>query len=1287
MPPFSSVAKSFATKGINLRYPVDKQPDGYLPYLLNLRSLTESTLQPRNGTKLVGSTGSGVEISALRRLNNLISGEYTRIMVSGGHLYSGTGAFTSRDTGYTGNSALVPFRPDQSPEPWMYVADATRMRKVRTDGTNYQMGVTPPLAPPVTGFGVPAYNVVEAFEAIGAWTPTGTAGAISTPIRINTVINNILYDSGTTGWAVIHPNQADSNLQPGMFITVAAAERIKVHDVFQPITTSTVAAISYDVGTTGLCCVQLAGPSSGLVPNCMVQIGSEQVRVRSVTLSASGIPSFRCNASATHAAGDTVLGLVSFRAYTVGTRAVGNTLVKTAFQSTVAAGIGVLSAPSAINLNVITGGLPLSPEDYIHISVLVDNPNNVVAGRIYFDVDATTNDFQHNAYYYEFRPSDFQASVSNQLTALTAGQLAIQRQIITQTVGNDFGQYVSDGSGGLGAGETYSINTFVYDPGQGVYVAGDGTSTTSVQQIPGNTAWTELVLKVSDLLKGRIGSDQSRSLANVAVLGIQLNCTDTTVLLVDSWWVGGGYGLDVGATGSPVLHAYRYRSSLTGAVSNNSPVVRSGLNPMRERVAVSVTASADPQVDKIDVFHFGGGLDEWRQVAVAPNTTGVVNDDIDALTTAVNQPLPFDDFLPFPTSDIPKIGTCNVSGTTIDWVSGDKFNVKWAPGSSVIINGVNCTLYGSPISITKLYLVESAGSGSGQAFLIPEATIQGNPLLAMWGPFGGTDIGNVMFAVGDINQPGNLYWTKPGSPDTASDAGYVEVTSPSEPLINGFTYDSKAYVYSSERLFAIFSNINATTGQVTFTCQEIPNGKGLIAKNAVCVGPRFWAVSRSGIWESSGGEPTSITNDTLYPLFPHEGAQPTASVNGVQPPDYSHVESMRLCYADSSLYFLYVDITGGRTCLRYDIDRQGWFPYDYTPTLAFAYQEEGDGVDSVLLGSITGTIAQIANVPSDAGTAIHCKLLTAADTLGDLRLNKLYGDLYLDLNAQGADVTITPFFNEFTTSLPAYVQSANGRAQIVEDFLSGDGFTARDISLTYEWTSATAVPILYGWSYSYVPKVEDTLKRATDYDTAGTNGWKFVQGMRLTADTQGLPVTLQIQGDSGAVGVLSLAANHNGQVTIPYSWPFFFAHEMRIVPSGNNPIRIYSVEWIYEPAPDLATIWQTQGTTHDLPGFHHHRDAYIAVYAPTGGTINLSLIGSQATTNYSVNIVAGRHQRIYLPLAGNKSLLTGYTLTADFPFGVYKKDCEMRVKAWGDTGPFIVKNPFGDISRVSGATI
>lgn len=60
-------------------------------------------------------------------------------------------------------------------------------------------------------------------------------------------------------------------------------------------------------------------------------------------------------------------------------------------------------------------------------------------------------------------------------------------------------------------------------------------------------------------------------------------------------------------------------------------------------------------------------------------------------------------------------GTCTVSGTTVTWATGPKFNVLWPTGTAITINGTACTI-SSVTSPTVLILL--TGSPSSGAFSI-----------------------------------------------------------------------------------------------------------------------------------------------------------------------------------------------------------------------------------------------------------------------------------------------------------------------------------------------------------------------------------------------------------------------------------------------------------------------------------------------------------------------------------------------------------------------------------------
>jgi len=48
--------------------------------------------------------------------------------------------------------SLLPFRPNASVQPWMYVGDSLKMDKVRSDGLRYKMGIAEPQGAPVVNF-------------------------------------------------------------------------------------------------------------------------------------------------------------------------------------------------------------------------------------------------------------------------------------------------------------------------------------------------------------------------------------------------------------------------------------------------------------------------------------------------------------------------------------------------------------------------------------------------------------------------------------------------------------------------------------------------------------------------------------------------------------------------------------------------------------------------------------------------------------------------------------------------------------------------------------------------------------------------------------------------------------------------------------------------------------------------------------------------------------------------------------------------------------------------------
>lgn len=1234
--PFQRKSIKFGSRGLQTSRPADLLDDNYYASLKNVRVYQDGAFRTRPGLDDRNAVAiADTPIHSLRVLNDDISGASqaaTLVMGAGTKIYTTDAGYLApvlKDSGYSGNYlSIIPHRPDSSPEPWMYVGDSSRMRKFNVGGTNYPIGIAPPNTPATAVLGVPSRKVVDEFDTVGSWTQGGTAGApaVVANNRVNTTIAAILYDTGSTGWALVKPTAMTADIQPGLRLTFGAAvETAVVENVFNPITDSTIGSIAYDTGTSGACTIQLAAPSpTGIQLNMMLynSTRTEYIRVLSFTTGPDGMVSFKCSTLATFVAGDTIQGLSSFRVYLTGTRAAADALKASYLTTSVTVGIGWVTATSALDLSVTgASGRPLGDDDEMHISVRISNLSNLKEGRVELDVDSTTNDFTKNYYYFPFRANDLTPAVAGTTTTLNAQQQIQLRRDITRNSSFRLKQEIDPYGRDV-------LPDFISDPPP-PYEPDFPTGQTTT----GTSQWSELKFKINPATLLRVGSDSSRSLKNVAAIRIQVDTLGTIDLDLDSWWIGGSYGPD--SLDFPINYRWRYRSSTTGAVSNAGPAMRQPIEPHRESIAISaLTASGDAQVDKIDLYRIGGTLLDWTLVGIIANGTTTFTDlylDSDLLS---NPLLETDNFQPFPVLDIPRTGTCNVAGTRVTRTAGDSFNTSWAPGSIIIIDGVPYTLYSSPISSTVLETVENVGTKAAVNFTLSSPTLMGQPLPILFGPYGGGETGIFMFGLGSPQQPGILFWTKGNNPDSAPTGNQLEITSPSEQLVTGCIYDGRAYVFTSERMYLINRNFD---GPSDFVAQEVPGGKGALSRWGIAVGDKIYYIARDGIYETIGGEPKCITDTALYNLFVHEVGDDHASDEtfGVAPPSYTYIDAMKLSYFNGFLYFIYKQSTGVYNVLIYDTKRESWIQDITTPRMAAYYGIEGKSIYGMILGGVDGKLYSLINDLEDNGTNFTARVFTRFEDLGDPRIQKLVRDIVFDYDRAGETVTAKVYINnDSTTAVATFILSTGtGRQQTVLDLNSGAGFLARTIALELTWgaTSHSTVK-LYGWNPSYLEKNEKIEARFTDWTDAGTPGDKRVMGFIIDADTFNTAKTIQLQYDGGSLGQ-SYTITHNGQRRVSYAVTTpFNAKLLRIAPADEVPWYLEDIEWITEPIPELLRLspdYENGGSPGAkwLQGFELEAD--------TGGSnVTLTLYGDGAIIE---TFVANHIGRIVVP----------YSLTPD----------------------------------------
>ena len=448
-----------------------------------------------------------------------------------------------------------------------------------------------------------------------------------------------------------------------------------------------------------------------------------------------------------------------------------------------------------------------------------------------------------------------------------------------------------------------------------------------------------------------------------------------------------------------------YRSSATGATSNPSPASAVETVPVTANT-ISLPYSTDPQIDVCDYYRIDSVTADFTYVNTGPNdglggTIGgiVYNTPVtDSLTDTElgDQLLNYDNFEPFPSIDLPQKGVCSVSGGVITWVSGGAiggtatgFNVRWLVGTTILI--------GYPTSLAY-EAVRRPANGTTWDFTgadpeVPDATavtyeieqpiLAAQPLPYMWGP---TDNINFTFAVGDPLRPGTLYWCAGSNLDAAPDTNQLDVTDPSEPLINGAMSGGRGVLASIKRFWVImpnFFNAEATTTGVegsTWTLQETSITRGLFIPRCIEVsggGNIFFRVDDGIHLSPEGAASQSISDATLYPLFSHEGSTPQpVTRNGitVYPPDDTKPQLQKFSYQNAFLYYTFQGTDGNQHVLVFDEAAMGWIWDTPTPTPTIYAPDEGESTQGVLVGCTDGTVRQIG----ETGETVTGTVLTPA---------------------------------------------------------------------------------------------------------------------------------------------------------------------------------------------------------------------------------------------------------------------------------------------------------------------
>jgi hypothetical protein len=1290
----------FEFGGLNTKDVPSALPPNKYTCAVNLRSTADKAIRTRPGYLPRFSTGN-YAITDIRGYTVLNTDAFPRFLardaVSTIWLDNGNAVANLAQPAGWGVS-MIPFRPSESPNSWMYIGSQSDYQKLSAPDANnnviaYKVGIMEPQqtlnAAPQTPLWTPFTN------SANNWNNGGNAGAPSAGSRSNDTLGPCFQDPAQTNrYYARVGNNANASYAIGEILAITGSNNNAspwVQDIFPALGANlTIESIHYAAGNNGACVItpsQLpigtgfpgVGSLSQLRRGSIMQIGgNETVLVLGVINGPNGSVAFQTTTANTWAANANLVSYPSIAIDSGGTVfGAGQTAISAQIGSNLNTGIGTITQNLSPN-PFITGFTSPSnnstipqQDDYIHCSVSVSDPTQLLQALLLFNIDG--NNFTSNVLYYAIAPSAF-ASVLN-------GNNTVLASILESAENTIIGSLAPEGQGVPASSAT------------------------------GNNQWVELMFPISGLT--RIGNDQTKTLANCNAVQFQFNVANNISVAFGSLWVGGGGQPDVGNNGAPYQYQCVPLSSLTGARGNPTRDMRYGVTPQRQPVILktsNLNAAYDPQIDTWEVYRYGGSITSYRFIGTVPIGSDFIDDYFDD-TAQDGNAIVTDNTEPWPSIDAPwKVTGNNATSITafgnllvVSGYSAWPATInRWLPGTEFQVGGSSAyTLRSRPTqqnNTSYLFEMEQCiGSGNQTSLLVLEPNVARQTLPYLWGP----DAYGTIFGVGDPLRPGVVSFTKQYTPDASPTAYTQDVCPPSEPLIAGQVIAGVSVVASSRRWWQLqFQQGNVDTPYIPI---EMPMGKRLAAPFGLFTdGAMLFFWSDEGICAGSAqGGAKSLTDADLYNLFPHAG-QTGINVQRYgqtfYSPDYSRAETFRLSGRDGYLFADYEDTNGLPHTLVYDIRNNAWVADQYANAITVHYgiEDQPGSLESapntyprVLMGDTTGKVWYVVDRNGDNGTPIPVVIGTFEYDAGDVRSGELWGDAFLD-SLPLVQLTVQPTSGGFLIGTPVLIPAST--QEQYSPISLGGGVLAQSLGLAigYLDTLQATIPVtLYSWQPSVAEQVETTADRASDWTNCGTADNKFFQGIKLDADTFNAPKQLLIQdADTGQTHVLQPSPiQHNGRQTLPYSFATpFIAHMVKDVPQDLVRWRKFGIEYIFEPTPEMVQSWITQWTAHGMKGYQHVARIEAAYASTTPITLALKSYDGQSPNAITLAPTAGIYQKQLLTLTFNKGQLYQYSATSTAGFQLFLNDWIVWVGEWGRNAPYtpyrILGGQFGDKARI-----
>lgn len=200
-----------------------------------------------------------------------------------------------------------------------------------------------------------------------------------------------------------------------------------------------------------------------------------------------------------------------------------------------------------------------------------------------------------------------------------------------------------------------------------------------------------------------------------------------------------------------------------------------------------------------------------------------------------------------------------------------------------------------------------------------------------------------------------------------------------------------------------------------------------------------------------------------------------------------------------------------------------------------------------------------------------------------------------------------------------------------------------------------------------------------NFSILGTRADKWMKALVLECDTYGQNKSVTIEADGVVVDTLTFNATGR-KVIQKVLTDQKLGRVWRMFPVDGNPGRLYSAQPIFDEEPFALTRWETQELNYGMPGWFYLTFGHIVLKSSTTVTLTVSMYdqtGNAITREYDIPSTQGQKQRQYVTFKAVRGALVKFRLDGDSPFYLYRDETQLTAMSWGAGTPTKIQ-PFGN---------